>query len=203
MSESALDRIHHDLKILASLHANDKIYVRDGMLCVLPPSVTGALWRWARGDNRTKSLQMIESVISEALSVAECCMERLGKSEANSSFQWRRSSDEAYRATVKRFYQELQGAIVGLRRLRITYTSDPSTSARIDVLREKTSERLTMIVRWLRGVGEMEENSSPCHDSSSSSPPRIVSSLISHHRECEGVLAIEDINGCLVASEFD
>lgn len=191
MSESALDRIHHDLKIIASLHVNDKIYVQDGMLCVLSPSVPNAIWRWARGDNRSKSIQMVDTAITEALSVAECCMDRVGRSE---TVQWRRSSDEACRATVKRLRQELQGAVLGLRHLRITYIEDKSISARVEVLREKTAERLAVISRWLR---EDENECSPV--SNPASPP---SDGMFSTRECDGgFLAIEDINHCLISSE--
>lgn len=175
------------------------------MLCVLSPSVTNAIWRWARGDNRAKSLQTVDTAITEALSIAECCMERVGRPDTE-ALQWRRSSDEACRATVKRLYQELQAAVLGLRHLRITYNSDKSISARIDVLREKTSERVAMIGKWLRKIGELrdEETTAASSTSPPSSPPlgSPYRSYYSQPRELEGgFLAIEDINRCIMLSE--
>ncbi len=157
MSDASIDRVHHDLKIIASLRVNDKIYVQDGMLCVLSPSVYGAVWRWARGDGRVKSLQIMDNTMTEALTIAECFMERVGRSENDTLHQWRRSSDEACRSTVKRLHQELRAAVLGLRHLLITYNGDNSTSARICVLRDKTSERLHMIEKWLRRFEEARD----------------------------------------------
>lgn len=200
MSDAAIDRVHHDLKIIASLHVNDKIYVNDGMLCVLSPSVYNAVWRWARGDNRAKSLQTVDTAITEALSIAECCMERVGRSETD-TLQWRRSSDEACRATVKRLYQELQAAVLGLRHLRITYNNDKSTSARIEVMREKTSERLSMIAKWLRSIGELRDEDVSSATSSPLFGIRAASSSSGIARDFDGFLAIEDLNRCIMLSE--
>lgn len=160
MNEASIDRVHHDLKIIASLRVNDKIYVQDGMLCVLPPSVYGAVWRWARGDGRVKSLQTMDNSMTEALTIAEFFMDKVGRSENDALHQWRRSSDEACRSTVKRLHQELGAAVLGLRHLLITYTGDNSTGARICVLRDKTSERLHVLEKWLKRFGNAKDEDS-------------------------------------------
>jgi hypothetical protein len=160
MSDASIDRVHHDLKIIASLRVNDKIYVQDGVLCVLSPSVYGAVWRWARGDGRVKSLQTMDNSMTEALTIAEFFMDKVGRSENDTLHQWRRSNDETCRSTVKRLHQELRAAVLGLRHLLITYNGDNSTSARICVLRDKTSDRLHILEKWLKRFGNARDEDS-------------------------------------------
>jgi hypothetical protein len=58
-------------------------------------------------------------------------------------------NDIAQRSMVTRLYRELQNAAVGLRHMRITYIDDRNTAATLDVLRERVTERLSAIRRFV------------------------------------------------------
>lgn len=189
MGEETIDRVHRDLKIIAALREGDKVYVADGHLCVLHPSAYNFAWRWFRGDNRIKSLAMIHSTLMDALAVAEHSIERIMHRNAQfspgTSFV-RDPAAHSLESTVRRLYRELQNAIVGLKYMRITYTGDYSTTAKIDVLREGVTERLDGICAWLRQTGNA--------DPETTTPMR---------PERRGLIAIESYAGCILLSEED
>lgn len=186
MREETIDRVHRDLKIIATLREGDKVYVEDGSLCILHPSAYGGPWRWLRGDNRVKSLAMVQSTIMDALAVAEYSIERVMQRQSHHHGRPRDTSAHTTESTVRRLYRELQSAIVGLKCLRVTYSGDQSTTAKIDVLREGVVERLDGIAEWLRATGNVD--------------PEVESPRFSGRR---GLLAIESFAGCILLSEED
>jgi hypothetical protein len=189
MAEETVDRVHRDLKIIATLREGDKVYVADGALCVLHPSPYNATWRWLRGDNRVKSLATVQSTMMDALAVAEYSIERVMHRQTQSPPGHpglRDTASHTTESTVRRLYRELQSAIVGLKCLRITYAGDHSTTAKIDVLREGVVERLDGIAEWLRATGNADPDAQPHR------PP-----------ERRGLLAIESFAGCILLSEED
>jgi len=152
MGEDTLDRVHRDLKIVSALREGDKIYVADGNLRVLHPASYNFLWRWLRGDNRIKSLAMIQSTMTDALALAEHAIERVvhrSSSAGKSTHPCRDPGDHALESTVRRLFRELESALVGLKYLRVTYNGDHTITANIDVLREGVVERLDSIQKWL------------------------------------------------------
>jgi len=189
MGEETIDRVHRDLKIIATLREGDKVYVADGNLCILHPSPYHATWRWLRGDNRIKSLATVQTTLTDALAVAEYSIERVMHRNAQSSTGTqvlRDTSSHTTESTVRRLYRELQSAIVGLKSMRTTYAGDPSTTAKIDVLREGVVEKLDGIAEWLRSTGNVD--------------PELMHPLRPERR---GLLAIESFAGCILLSEED
>lgn len=189
MGEDTIDRVHRDLKIIAALREGDKVYVADGNLCVLHPSAYNFAWRWFRGDNRIKSLAMIHSTLVDALAVAENSIERIlhrnSKHSSGTPFI-RDPATLSLESTVRRICKEIKNAIVGLKYMRITYTGDHSTTAKIDVLREGVTERLDAIYRWLRDMGITD--------------PDLMQQQEGRRR---GLQALESYAGCIILSEED
>lgn len=145
-AQQTVERIAHDLKVLAFLREGDRIYVSDSLVHVMHPSLAGSLWRWSRGDNRTRSVTAVSSVIDDALSLVEFEIARHGRAcDAES----KAASVDA----LSRFYREIHRASLGLKNLRATYLGDLSTTASIDVLRERTQTRLTAVAIFLRVRG--------------------------------------------------
>lgn len=201
MGEETLDRVHRDLKIIAALREGDKVYVADGNICVLHPSTYNFAWRWFRGDNRIKSLAMIHSTIMDALAIAEHSIERIMHRTAHSSSSPTTSPPatasyvkeavaHTLESTVRRLYRELQSAVVGLKYLRITYTGDQSTTAKIDVLREGVVERLDRIAAWVNAT-------------TTTDTPSFNIQLLSQPESRWGLLSIESYAGCILLSEED
>ena len=120
--------------MIASVRPGDKLFISEGCLHILHSGVAGAVWRWARGDTRSKSLAAATECINDALALAE---HRVTQSSA--------SCDERQRALACHLIDEIDRAATGLRHLRITYISDLSCQASLEVLRERIANRLRVL----------------------------------------------------------
>jgi hypothetical protein len=138
MGSSSLDRLHHDLKMIASVRPGDKLFISEGCLQILHSGVAGAVWRWARGDTRSKSLAAATECINDALALAEHRVTLLQSSAGG-------CCDERQRALACHLIDEIDRAATGLRHLRITYISDLSCQASLEVLRERIANRLRVL----------------------------------------------------------
>lgn len=156
------DRIFHDLKLLATLRENDKVYVQDGLLCIHHASTVTSIIRWTRGDNRQKSISVIQNTLFDALTLAEFIIEKILKSFKDSNKR-NELGDHIQKSMIVRLYKELQKANVGLRHLRTTYIDDRSTTAKLDVIRERVSERLAAMQKFIEdnSISERYTSSSP------------------------------------------
>jgi len=130
MGSSSLDRLHHDLKIIACVRPGDKVFIDEGCLHILHSGIYGTMWRWVRGDNRGKSIAAITECINDALALAD---HRVTQSK---------DADERRRSLARHLVDEIDRAATGLRNLRITYMDDLSCQASLDVLRERIHNRL-------------------------------------------------------------
>ena len=133
----ALDRLMHDLKVIASQREGDRLYIADGVMHVLHPSAYSTFWRWARGDSRAKSLAAVDSCIKDALTLAEHMLARLPTLQGLAL--------EHARSRVKHLLREIDCAGVGLRQMRSTYIDDSSARASLDVLRESVTNALAAL----------------------------------------------------------
>jgi hypothetical protein len=129
MGASSLDRLHHDLKMIARVRPGDKLFIAEGCLQILHSGVVGTMWRWARGDTRSKSIAAITDCFNDALALAE---HRVTQAAA----------DARQRALSSHLIDEIDCAAAGLRHLRITYLDDLSCQASLEVLRERVGNRL-------------------------------------------------------------
>ena len=135
-----MTRLHHDLKMIGSLREGDRIGCIDGFLCISRPTIWEAIGRWTRGESRQHSVSCISNSLSDAITLVEQAALRRNHLDCNT------------RAMIKRFVVELQHALVGLRCLWVTYSSDPSIQARIMVLRESVSDRLAVLLERARAL---------------------------------------------------
>ena len=142
MTEETQDRLLHDLKLLASLRENDKVCVRDGLLSVNRPGAASSLSRWVHGDCRLRTLAVVQNTFMDALQMVEYGLERLTGERPAGWGPRDELTGHAQRRLVARLVRSLQQACVGLTRLRATYLNDSSMAAKLDVLRERVSERL-------------------------------------------------------------
>ncbi len=180
MGEVTVDRVLHDLKIVAQLREGDKLCMGEGGLCVMHPHVLNVLVRWARGDSRTKSIHTVQSSIEDALALAEGSVERATRlAAARSPGALDAHARHLACSQVRRLHRAVEGAMLGLRCLKTTYVGDESTVARIDVLREGVSPRLRALEAWL---------------GTDSPPPAPLA---------ERRLALESFAGCLLLSQED
>jgi len=154
MSSASVDRLMHDLKVIAAQREGDRLYIAEGRLRILHPSVVGSLWRWTRGDSREKSLAAVQSCFMDALALAE---HRVARSAAAPPGP----TQEGARRTTRHLVAEVDKACAGLRQMRATYIDDDSARATLDVLRERVAGRLATL-RALSGEPEAPRQAHAC-----------------------------------------
>ena len=130
MGSTSLDRLLHDLLMIARQREGDRIYIADGHLHILHPGMAGSVWRWGRGDTRHKSLAAVTACIHDALALAAYRVNRCVE------------NDQQQRMQAQHLVTQIDLAAVGLRHMRNTYLDDLSISATIDVLRDRISTQL-------------------------------------------------------------
>lgn len=133
----------HDLKVIAMQREGDRLYILDGLLHVLHPSTYATVWRWARGDDRGKSLSAVSSCLNDALALAEHMVQRLDVQQGLRL--------EHARQRVRHLIREINCAGNGLRQMRATYANDASIRASLDVLRERVQDSTSVLRAQIGG----------------------------------------------------
>jgi hypothetical protein len=134
MGFSSTDRLFHDLKIIAAQREGDRLYVADGQLNILHPSILGSLWRVARGDTRRQSVAAVSSCIDDALVLADFRVNAACLGE-----------DLRKRGQARHLLDEIDRAAMGIRYMKVTYFDDLSSCITLDVLKERIASRLLML----------------------------------------------------------
>ena len=130
MGSSSLDRLLHDLLMIARQREGDRLYIADGHLHILHPGMIGSMWRWGRGDTRQKSIAAVSDCIHDALALAVHRVNRCGDGDGRS------------RSHAQHLMNQIDMAAVGRRHMRNTHLDDLSVSATIDVLRDRIGNQL-------------------------------------------------------------
>jgi len=115
MRDEFVDDILTSLKIIASIKEGQKVCVRNGLL-VLEINSTGvipAVKRFIYGDNRELTVRYVKNVVHNAVSVIKHV----------------KNPEEVITALAE--------AILGLKRLEVTYSTDIATVSTIQVLVER------------------------------------------------------------------
>ncbi len=111
MSDSGLDDIIIDLKILALLNQNNKLVTGGSYLNVEQPNLIPEFFkRWIRGDSRDEAIKRINTTITTAIQ----------KASSNNNI-----------------VEHLKNAVKGLENLKRTYSKCRQTVARLDAIIEK------------------------------------------------------------------
>ena len=118
-SDTGLDEILIDLKVIASLSQNNKLITGGCYLNIEKPYYGIPEWirRMARGDGRDETIKRISSTITKAI-------------------------DRINTTDDSRLLEHLTGAIKGLGNLKMTYSSDTQTVARLNTIIDKIRSTL-------------------------------------------------------------
>ena len=117
-NEEYVDQVLTSLKIIAMIKEGQKVCVRNGLLS-LENSSTGirvAIRRWVDNDNRQSTLVYIRNVVNNAMDIAYIHPDY---------------------DVIDKLRMYLIGCITGLGSLAVTYGTDASITASIEVLQER------------------------------------------------------------------
>lgn len=111
MRDELIDEVLTSLKIIGSIKEGQKVCVRNGLLTLEQHSsgFLPALKRFIYGDNREITVRYIKNVIHNALSIVKVV----------------KNTD---------IVKNLEEAVIGLKRLEVTYSADIATVSGIQVL---------------------------------------------------------------------
>lgn len=157
MCDSTIERILHDLKVIAAIRENDKLYTDAGLLNLDHGGVYSPIYRFVNGENRNKGLTAVGNIFQDAFVVAENSARRIDQVNNKDADR------EATIIKLKTFHtilivrRAISRAISGIKNLRATYGSDTSVVARIDVLQERAVNGLAALDRLVDMISEKHD----------------------------------------------
>ena len=141
MSDETIDRVLHDLKVVAAIRSNNKIYTENGMLNLDHGGVSSSMYRFVKGENRNKGISAINNVLSDAFAICENSFRKIENQEVKESRETILHKMKSYHLVCK-LRSGVSDCIIGLKNLRTTYCHDTSVTARIDVLNERVFQSI-------------------------------------------------------------
>lgn len=141
MSEETIDRVLHDLKVIAAIRDNDKVYTENGMLNLDHGGVTSSIYRFTKGENRNRGISAINNVLSDAFAISENGFRKIENFEAKETRETMVQKMKSYHLICK-IRTGVSDCLIGFKNLRTTYATDTSITARIDVMKERVSQGL-------------------------------------------------------------
>ena len=140
--QDSLDRLVHDLKVIASLRQNDKLCTNgSGMLNIDRPGLFTGFWRYLYSENRMLTISNLQNVFVDAHSACTNHFRRMDQLY-NVNTREAKASYAKCLLVVQRMKHSIHRARFGLKHLRSTYENDVSSTARLDVLNERVGEGL-------------------------------------------------------------
>ena len=140
MSEETIDRVLHDLKVIAMIRDNDKIFTDNGMLNLDHGGITSSMYRFVKGEGRNRGVSAINNVLSDAFAITEDCFRKI-ESSSKENRETMVNKMKSYHLICK-IRCSVSDCLIGFKNLRTTYSTDTSVTARIDVMKERVSQGL-------------------------------------------------------------
>lgn len=141
MSEETIDRVLHDLKVIAAIRDNDKIYTDSGMLNLDHGGLSSSIYRFIKGEGRNRGLCAINNVLSDSFAIAETSFRKIETANIKETRETMVNRMKSYHLICK-IRCGVSDCLIGLKNLRSTYQDDTSITARIDVMKERVSQGL-------------------------------------------------------------
>ena len=148
-SETSLDSLLLDLKIISNIKEFDKISIKENIE-IDTPHFLQSISRKINGDSRERTIKYISEVINNIFTILDELLKKEMKTELTSS-QHYYSKKEKYNfksetvSIYQTISQNLTESIAGLQNLKITYLNDITTTAKIDMLIIKIQNRISKI----------------------------------------------------------
>lgn len=144
MSEETIDRVLHDLKVIAAIRHKQKIFTdpTNGMLNLDNGGLTSSVYRFVKGEGRNKGISAINSILSDAFAIADNSFRKIeNPRELKDNREAMVNKMKSYHLICK-IRCSVSDCLIGLKNLRTTYSNDTSVTARIDVMKERVAQGL-------------------------------------------------------------
>lgn len=156
------DRVIINLKVISGVKEGQRICTRNNSFFIQEPGWMQSLSRWINQDTRWANLTDIKAVIDDSLRILGTYMTLVhhayGKSPPLNGYNSLPVPTlDASLNYIKTLSKEIESAITGLEKLKITYSNDTLMIANLDVLIEKS---VTEIGKAKNMLQQNVENSS-------------------------------------------
>lgn len=136
LDASTLENILLNLKMLALIKADDKLYLEDGLLKIDTPTIMQGISRWMNDYSRLKTMEDIDLLINETNSYVDTNFEREKRCEEDNR-------------DCQKILVEVSKSVTGIQNLKITYRDDTFIQSKLDVINEKILEIKNKLSRRL------------------------------------------------------
>ena len=136
LDASTLENILLNLKMLALIKADDKLYLEDGLLKIDTSTIMQGISRWMNDYSRLKTMEDIDLLINETNSYVDTNFEREKRCEEDNR-------------DCQKILVEVSKSVTGIQNLKITYRDDTFIQSRLDVINEKILEIKNKLSRRL------------------------------------------------------
>ena len=141
-----VDRVIHQLKVLAQLKDGDRVSTRAGVHLQRDTASTG-FTRWVTGESRSTNLDAIETLFHQSFQLAETLTNR-NPSDPVDVLETQQ--------TLDRLMKQIRMSAHAVAVLTATYADDSHTTSRIAVLQDTVRDRLNLLDLRLRRLTDLE-----------------------------------------------
>jgi hypothetical protein len=127
LNASTLDNIILNLKMLALIKADDKLYLEDGLLKIDNPTMTQGLTRWMNDYSRNKTMEDIGVLINETSRFVDNNFQKTDRSEEDNR-------------DCQKILVEVSKSVTGIQNIKITYKDDTFIQSKLEVMNDKILE---------------------------------------------------------------
>lgn len=143
MSDETVRRVLHDLKVIAAIKENQRIYRTDsGFLNIDNPSYISSFYRFVMRENRHKNITDIVNVINDAFAIAENACRKIESKDTSADNRENSLRQLNNFNLMLKIKSAVEDSSIGLKSLRLTYSDDTSLIARIDVVEDLKNQSI-------------------------------------------------------------
>jgi hypothetical protein len=136
LDASTLEKILLNLKMVALIKANDKLYLDTGLLKIDTPAIMQGISRWMNEYSRLKTMEDIDLLINKTNNFVD------------SNFEKNERTEEDNRDCQK-ILVEVSKSVTGIQNLKITYREDTFIQSKLDVINDNILEIKNKLSRRL------------------------------------------------------
>jgi hypothetical protein len=136
LDASTLENILLNLKMVALIKADDKLYLEDGLLKIDTPTIMQGISRWMNDYSRLKTMEDIDLLINETNIYVDTNFEKEDRTEEDNR-------------DCQKILVEVSKSVTGIQNLKITYRNDTFIQSKLDVINEKILEIKNKLSRRL------------------------------------------------------
>ena len=144
-----MDKIFVDLKILAKLPQNGKLNtIYNNQLYLENDSILQGIYRFLKGDSRTKTIEKIEDLINTSKQLANSLLQSSSMNiyeNSTSPSKFEVSEFNKNYQQLKSLSNELKNSQKGINNLRVTYQNDTYVVSKLEVILENIKRLIVEI----------------------------------------------------------